>query len=68
MFKSGLKVTHLSFLRGILVKALEPAAVRRCSLKRFLNFFSKTHRKAPVLESLFNKLAGLRAFLTKVNW
>ena len=45
------KVTHVK----ILIRARE-AAVRRCSSK-----FHKIHRKTPVLESLFNKVVGLKA-------
>ena len=45
------KVTHVK----ILIRATE-AAVRRFSSK-----FHKIHRRTPVLESLFNKVAGLKA-------
>ena len=34
----------------------------RCSVKKKCSKkFGKFHRKAPILESLFNKVAGLRA-------
>ena len=33
---------------------------RRCSLKKMFQKFRKLHRKTPVLESLFNKVAGLK--------
>ena len=37
------------------------SVVRRCSVtKRCFEKFRKIHRKAPVLGSLFNKVAGLR--------
>ena len=36
------------------------AAVRRCSTK-----FRKIYRKTPVLESVFNKVAGLKEHLRK---
>ena len=33
--------------------------------KRYSKIFCKLHRKRPVLQSLFNKVAGLKAFLIK---
>ena len=36
------------------------AVVRRCSVKKVFSKFSHIHRKTPVLESLFNKFAGLQ--------
>ena len=41
---------------------------RRCSIEK--RVFLKIHRKAPVTESLFNKVAGLRptTLLTKRLW
>ena len=36
-------------------------AAPRCTVRKlFLIFFSKTHRKIPVQESVFNKFAGLQ--------
>ena len=35
------------------------AVVRRCSVKKLFLKISQIHRKTPVPESLFNKVAGL---------
>ena len=39
---------------------LPEAVVQRCSVKKLVLEFHKVHRKTPVPESLFNKIAGLR--------
>ena len=36
------------------------AVVHSCSVKKVSSKFCKLHRKPPVSESLFNKVAGLR--------
>ena len=36
------------------------AVAQRCSVKKMFLEISKVHRKTPMLESLFNKVAGLR--------
>ena len=43
---------------------------RRCSVKKVFLEISQIHRKTPVPESLFNKVAGLRSatFLKKKLW
>ena len=49
---------------GSLMEALveSKSTNRRCSLKKgVLKYFAKFPRKTPVLESLFNKIAGLEA-------
>ena len=49
---------------GSLMEALveSKSTNRRCSLKKgVLKYFAKFPRKTPVLESLFNKIAGLAA-------
>ena len=50
---------------GSLMEALaeSKSTNRRCSLKKgVLKYFAKFPRKTPVLESLFNKIAGLEAY------
>ena len=37
------------------------SSLRKCSIKKCSKRFCKFHRKAPMLESLFNKIAGLKA-------
>ena len=56
---------------GSLMEALveSKSTNRRCSLKKgVLKYFAKFPRKTPVLESLFNKIAGLEAcnFIKKI--
>ena len=44
------------------------AVVRRCFVKKvFLEISQKIHRKTPVPESIFNKVAGLGLFLQKAS-
>ena len=50
--------TNRLFSRLILACQYTETAVRRCFIKKiFLSDFFKSHRKAPVQESLFNKVA-----------
>ena len=50
--------TNRLFSRLILACQYTETAVRRCFIKKiFLSNFFKSHRKAPVQESLFNKVA-----------
>ena len=51
-----------------MLKIHKVALVRRCSVKvGVLKKFRKFHRQTPVLDSLFNKVAGLQVGNIKTN-
>ena len=56
---------HCCCIRQNLEVDVPETAIRRCSEKYALLNFRNIHRKIPMLESLFNKIAGLQATLLK---
>ena len=52
------KMWFFNFCRR-LMHGISGSSHRRCSVKKVLLKFRKFHRKTPVLDSLFNKVAGV---------
>ena len=53
------RVTYINYNKKLYMTSAE-AVVRRWSVKKLLSKLRRIHRKIPVSESLFNKVAGLQ--------